>query len=328
MASGRVEILGAGDIERVGVLREAGEFFWLDLAAGDLRHSAQVGRLGLSEAAIVSVGSFQPGGPPSRRVHVEAGLVVFPCWVVGQPDADPAGGARALDIFRVNVLLDGDFVLTAHEGRLDLPALVAPEGIPEGRSERYAIYVALDGMMGTMLEALATVEIQVGRLEQRMLDAGLRLPASDKRLIQSLRSRLTAMRLRLGPQLSVIERIGEEIEHIAELEPDRHEYFGRIERLIDRTVDRIDAASEALSDALQVQLNETNYRLTVVATIFLPLTLIAGFFGMNFDWLVEHIDSAASFWLLGVGPLILALVVILVLIQGQLMRALSRRFRP
>jgi magnesium transporter len=252
---------------------------------------------------------------------------VFPFWVCGQPDAPPAGGARALNIFRVNVLLHGDFLLTTHEHEFDVPALVAPEGIPEGRTERYAIYVALDGMLGTMLEALADIELEVGGLEQRMLDAGLRLPASDKRMIQSLRSRLTAMRLRLGPELGVIERIGEEIEQIATLEPDKHEYFGRVAAQIGRTVNRIDAASEALSDALQVQLNETNYRLTLVATIFLPLTLIVGFFGMNFGWMVDHIDSAGSFWLLGVGAMLVALVVILLLIEGQALRDRLGRLR-
>ncbi len=328
MGAGRIEILRATDAERVEELRKAGRFFWLDLAGRDLRESVEVGRQwGLSEAAIRSLASFQPGGPPSRRVHIEAGLVVFPCWVAGQPDADPTGGARALNIFRVNVLLHGEFLITAHEQEFDLPGLIAPEGIPEGRTERYAVYVALEGMIGTMLEALATIEIQVGRLEQRMLDAGLRLPVSDKRLIQSLRSRLTEMRLRLGPQLSVITRIGEETEHIPMLEADKHEYFPRIEGQIDRTVDRVDAASEALSDALQVQLNETNARLTVVATIFLPLTLIVGFFGMNFGWMVDHIDSAGSFWLLGVGLLVVALVVILVLIERQALRDLVWRFR-
>ena len=44
-------------------------------------------------------------------------------------------------------------------------------------------------------------------------------------------------------------------------------------------MDRIDAASGALSNLLQVKLNETTYRLTVVATVFLPLTFITGFFG-------------------------------------------------
>ena len=328
MASERVEILRAADAGRIDALRKAGEFFWLDLAAADLRETAEIaGRCGLSDAAIRSLASFEPGGPPSRRVHIEAGLVVFPFWVASQPDADPTGGARALSIIRVNVLLHGDFLLTAHAHEFDLPGLVAPDGIPEGRTERYAIYSALDGMQGTMLEALANVESEVGGLEQRMLDAGLRLPASDKRLIQSLRSRLTAMRLRLGPELGVIERIGEEIEQIATLEPDKHEYFGRIAGQIGRTVNRIDAASEALSDALQVQLNETNYRLTLVATIFLPLTLIVGFFGMNFGWMVDHIDSSESFWLLGIGPLVVALGVILVLIQREVLRDLMGRLR-
>jgi magnesium transporter len=328
MASQRVEILRAADAGRIDALRKAGEFFWLDVAAADLRETAEIGGgCGLSEETMRSLASFEPGGPPSRRVHIEAGLVVFPFWVCGQPDAPPTGGARALNIFRVNVLLHGDFLLTAHEHEFDLPGLVAPEGIPEGRTERYAIYIALDGMLGTMLEALADIELEVGGLEQRMLDAGLRLPASDKRMIQSLRSRLTAMRLRLGPELGVIERIGEEIEQITTLEPDKHEYFGRVAAQIGRTVNRIDAASEALSDALQVQLNETNYRLTLVATIFLPLTLIVGFFGMNFGWMVDHIDSAGSFWLLGIGAMLVALVVILLLIEGQALRDRLGRLR-
>jgi Mg2+ and Co2+ transporter CorA len=65
----------------------------------------------------------------------------------------------------------------------------------------------------------------------------------------------------------------------------------------------------------------------VVATIFLPLTLIVGFFGMNFGWMVDRIDSAPAFWLLGLGLMVLALVAILVLIEGQALRDLVRRFR-
>ena len=52
---------------------------------------------------------------------------------------------------------------------------------------------------------------------------------------------------------------------------------------------------------LDLQLNERAYLVSVVATIFVPLTFVTGFFGMNFGWMVDHIDSPIAFWLLGVA---------------------------
>jgi magnesium transporter len=53
--------------------------------------------------------------------------------------------------------------------------------------------------------------------------------------------------------------------------------------------------------------NRTNMvveRLTVVATIFLPLTVLTGFFGMNFGWMVKNITSFGAF--IGLGVFLIA----------------------
>ena len=50
---------------------------------------------------------------------------------------------------------------------------------------------------------------------------------------------------------------------------------------------------------LDLQLNERAYVVSAIATIFVPLTFITGFFGMNFGWMVDEISTPVAFWLLG-----------------------------
>ncbi|MFJ9641486.1 CorA family divalent cation transporter [Streptomyces sp. NPDC101206] len=49
-------------------------------------------------------------------------------------------------------------------------------------------------------------------------------------------------------------------------------------------------------------------RLAIVSTIFLPLTFVTGFFGMNFAYLTSELESRAVFWLLAVGLQVLFLL--------------------
>ena len=55
---------------------------------------------------------------------------------------------------------------------------------------------------------------------------------------------------------------------------------------------------------ISLRQNETMKLLTLVATIFLPLSFIVGFFGMNFAWLTGHITSFWVFAVYGLGSLL------------------------
>lgn len=54
-----------------------------------------------------------------------------------------------------------------------------------------------------------------------------------------------------------------------------------------------------LGDILNEQDSVVSERLTLVATIFLPLTLATGFFGMNFQWMLDRLGSLPAFIVFG-----------------------------
>ena len=63
----------------------------------------------------------------------------------------------------------------------------------------------------------------------------------------------------------------------------------------------IDAAANAIGMLLDLQLNQRLYLVSVIATIFVPLMFLTGFFGMNFGWMVDHIENGVAFLLLGLA---------------------------
>jgi magnesium transporter len=63
--------------------------------------------------------------------------------------------------------------------------------------------------------------------------------------------------------------------------------------------------------------NDVMKQLTIMATIFLPLTYLTGFFGQNFGWLVNSIGSWEEFFGIGIGTEAVAVIFLLLLFKRR-----------
>ena len=98
---------------------------------------------------------------------------------------------------------------------------------------------------------------------------------------------------------------------------DVYDHLIRISDLVDSYRDLLTGAMDVYLSTVSNRLNEVMKRLTIVATIFMPLTWIVGFFGMNFAWMVRAVNGWVPFVLLGVVTQVVAVAVMLVLFRRR-----------
>jgi magnesium transporter len=306
--------LGAPEQERIAGLGRQGRFFWADVALEETSRDQLEQTFGIPPAALEPLVDFSDRTPPSRKFHVDDQRVVFAfsCFLQSTLEGDP--DRQPLRPLEVHVLVSGDYLLTLHTEPISLPKVLDPS-LPEGRSEQYLVYAILDAMVATGFDALNEAEVSLEGLQ--LMSTDLRAARVRMATLRAINSRLSGMRRRVGPQRGIFERISEEVSRVEGLEPDNEHYFERIYNQLNRLVGAIDAAADGMAKLIDLRLNETIYWLTVVATIFLPLTFVTGFFGMNFAWMVQRIDTELAFIALGIGAPVLGAAVTVLLVRHR-----------
>ena len=287
--------LAAAERERLTTLRAEGRFFWIDVSLSETSHEDLVEALGIPERALAALRGPRDGYA-SRAFHADGESVVFAlrCYVASESKDDPAG--YRLRPIEVEVLVTSDYLLTLHDERVSLPAALAPD-LPQGRSKRYVVYSVLDAMLGSTSDALDEVEVRLDALVAAWTEGeGGGVPRAT---LRQAGGRLATMRRWVRDEQAVFKRIALEIGALRDFGTTEEGYVDRLDEQVDRLLTSIDAAANAMGMVLDLQLNERAYVVSVVATIFVPLTFITGFFGMNFGWMVGRIDNQVAFWLLG-----------------------------
>jgi magnesium transporter len=302
-----MKVLDTVDLDAIRALHGREEFFWLDL---DSPSDADLDALGelleIPGLAIEDTKEF--GQRPKLDDYGERVLIVF-------------YGAHDADLVEVHVHVSGKEVMTVRRARCaHLWEARERAATARVRTEQDLVYRVLDALADSLRALADRHATEVEHLEEIAFD---RPKLADRRRMSELRSELFRLQQIVMPQREMLARGGDLLETLPGLERDvaRHPFRDVHDDLV-VTSTEIEYLRELLSEAVNVLINQMAGRLTIVATIFLPLTFATGFFGMNFGWMVDHIDTAESFLILGVGGMILPLIVaaVLLLRTGYLQR--------
>jgi magnesium transporter len=302
-----VRFLRSIDRDAIAGLLGRDEYFWLDLTdpgeaeVAELRELFSFHPLALEDMA-------KRGQRPKLE---DFGDYMFLVYYGAGP-----GGDRKVALEEVHAFLSGGYIVTAHRR----PCAALEEArrrfdAQAPRSEQFVVYRVLDGLTDSFFPVLERLD---DRLEALDAEVFARARPSQLEEIGDLRRQLVALRRVVTPQRDLLARGVDDILEIPGLEADSRNYFRDVYDHAIRISDQIDAYRDLLAGTRDAylslvsnRLNQITKQLTVVATIFLPLSFVVGFFGQNFRWLVVNIDSAAAFFALGLGSMVLSLVALL-----------------
>lgn len=292
-------------IEVARALRESGVQCWLDLESPDEWTLALLG-----EAF-----SFHPlaiedclHGEQRPRIDPYDGHIFMVIYGPVIDEHQQFQGGRELAIF-----CSGQYIVTIHhEPVRTLETLRErcrrdPENVLARGMDRL-LHMIVDGLIDRYQPILDRLEHEATVLE----DSALHEPESGVlQRISDVRSELLQIRRYLIPLRESIGQLARgEYSFIGQnIQPyfrDVFDHLVRTAEMLDLYREQVVGARDVWMSAISQRTNDTMRTLSSFATIMLPLTLLAGIYGMNFQHLWPPTDHPYGFWLvigcmIGVG---------------------------
>ena len=205
-------------------------------------------------------------------------------------DVMPNRDERGIVFEQVSLFIGSTYVISFHAGEED-PFTAVCQRIHEGKGRirvggpDYLAYALADVIVDL---GFPVVEAYTDELEALEDDVFEERAPDPVQAIHSIRRDLTALRRMVWHQTRMLTELLAE-EHSL-VQPENMPYFRDAADHSQRVLDQLETCREMSSSLLDTHLSLVSNRmndvmkvLTIIATIFIPLSFVAGLYGMNFD---------------------------------------------
>ncbi len=166
------------------------------------------------------------------------------------------------------------------------------------RGPDFALYRLLDAITDAHFDVADHLTDEIDELSDEVAASTTGDPDLLARILQARRTH-SLLRRRLAPQREVLVALARPGE--GRIRPETAPYFRDVLDHLLRVTEEIDTGRDLLGSVMDVHLSSVNNRLTLVtarltliATIFLPLNFVAGWFGMNLEILPVPVGKAIA----------------------------------
>ena len=183
------------------------------------------------------------------------------------------------------------------------------------------LHHVLDSLSDSMFPMLASFDDKVDTIQDEIL---IKAEREHQESLVALRRWLSDVRKVVAPQRDMLNALLSQRVDVPGMTKENEPYFRdlydnmiKINDMVDSHRDLVSSTMDSYTSQLANRQNDVMKQLTIMATIFLPLTYLTGFFGQNFGWLVNSVGSWEEFFGIGVGTEAVAVIFLLVLFKRR-----------
>jgi magnesium transporter len=297
------------DLDRISdVIAEHNGFVWLDIAQPSAQDLALLQReFDIHPVAIEDASLW----------HERPKIEFFEHYVLVIAHAASVDGAGELVTHEIAVLAGENYVVTLRARPmypLDEIERRRRTSVTVPNDATGLLYIILDTIVDGYFPLTESYDDRLVRLEDHLFGDEKFSERTEHEIFLFKRG-LVVFRSIVAPMREILLRLTHN--EIAPLKPGLGLYFRDVHDHVLRALEQIDITRDLVNSTLDIHLasqshrqNEVSKQLTIIATIFLPLTYITGFFGQNFGWMVNNVVSPQTFWGLGVGSQVATVIIL------------------